>query len=176
MPLKLNVGLSKKLGLPDYGSLGASCYVEIELDQTLIVSDLDGFHERVRRTFTACRQAVDDELSRYRSAGAEGPGATLQSSPAAARDTNGTGNQRNGNGHSASDKQVGFARQLATDIDGLGPRKLDALAKKMFGKAVGALSVIEASGLIDTLKSIKTGKIDLSAALDGTAERKGAAA
>lgn len=64
MPMKLNVGLSKKLGLADYDSLGVSCHLELELDQSLIVSDPDGFQERVRRTFTACRQAVDDELAR----------------------------------------------------------------------------------------------------------------
>ena len=28
MPLRLNVGLSKKVGLPDYGSLEASCHVD----------------------------------------------------------------------------------------------------------------------------------------------------
>ena len=32
MPLTLNVGLSKKIGQPDYGSLGASRNVQVELD------------------------------------------------------------------------------------------------------------------------------------------------
>jgi len=42
MPLKLNVGVSKKLGLPEYSSVGASCNVEVELDSTML-HDLDGF-------------------------------------------------------------------------------------------------------------------------------------
>ena len=35
MPLKLNVGVSRKVGLPDYCSAGASCNVEVELDSGL---------------------------------------------------------------------------------------------------------------------------------------------
>ncbi len=32
MALKLNVGVSRKVGLPDYGSVGASCNLELEID------------------------------------------------------------------------------------------------------------------------------------------------
>ncbi len=55
MPLKLNVGLSKKLGLPDYSSIAANCHLELEIDQSLVVRDLTGSNERVRRSFTPCR-------------------------------------------------------------------------------------------------------------------------
>jgi hypothetical protein len=52
-----NVEICKKIGQPDYGSLGASCNVEVELDQSLIFDDLDAFQERVMHAYTACREA-----------------------------------------------------------------------------------------------------------------------
>jgi hypothetical protein len=69
MPLKLNVGISKKIGQPDYGSLAASCHVEVELDQALLQADLSSFHDRIQKTFAACRQAVNDELAGSQSDG-----------------------------------------------------------------------------------------------------------
>jgi hypothetical protein len=76
MPLKLNVGVTKKLGLPAYSSTGASCNLEVELDSNLL-HDPAGFHAEVRDAFVAARQAVDDELARLQvQAGvAEIPGA-----------------------------------------------------------------------------------------------------
>src|SRR3954466_5741698 len=66
MPLRLNVGVSRKVGLPEYSSVGASCNLELELDAMLIRTDLDGLHEQIRGAFVAARQAVDDELARFR--------------------------------------------------------------------------------------------------------------
>lgn len=63
MAVTLSVGLQKKVGLPDYGSLGASCHVEFEIDRCLIDHDLDSFHQKVAGAFAACRQAVNDQLA-----------------------------------------------------------------------------------------------------------------
>ena len=64
MPLRLNVGVSRKIGLPQYGSVGASCNVEVEVNAALIDRDLDAFHARVRDVYVAAHQAVHDELVR----------------------------------------------------------------------------------------------------------------
>lgn len=65
MPLKLNVGLSRKIGLPNFGSLGASCHLEIELDAQLIARDRNEFDQQVQQAFEACSQAVQEELNRH---------------------------------------------------------------------------------------------------------------
>ena len=66
MPLKLTVGLSKKVGLPNYGSLGATCGLEIELASSALHVDPEGFERQVRDGFAACAQAVQEELDRHR--------------------------------------------------------------------------------------------------------------
>ena len=54
MPMTINVGLSRKVGLPDYGSAGASCHIEFEAEHGLLDRDLDAFQERVRKAFVVC--------------------------------------------------------------------------------------------------------------------------
>ncbi len=74
---------------------------------------------------------------------------------------------RNGS-HAASQKQIGFIHQLARGIRGLGPRNLDQLTGRMFGKPLAGLTSMDASSLIDTLKAIKEGSVSLDAALNGS--------
>ena len=175
MPMKLNVGLCRKIGQPDYGSLGATCNVEVELSGSLLQEDLEGFHRQVRAAYDACRQAVANELARNQSNDASTNRAQANTQPP----PESTGGQQNGNGHSngsngnggrgASDKQLTFIRQLAGQIKGLGVRRLETLAQNMYSKPLAGLNSFEASGVIDTLKAIKAGDVDLDVALNGAA-------
>ncbi len=63
MPVRINVGLSKKVGQQNFGSLGATCNVEFELDGGYDNGSTDRFQDAVRRAYSACREAVEAELS-----------------------------------------------------------------------------------------------------------------
>jgi hypothetical protein len=69
--MKLNVGVSRKVGLPDYGSVGASCNLELEVEYGLLDRDVEAFHAKVRDAYVAAHQAVQDELARLRGPEAE---------------------------------------------------------------------------------------------------------
>jgi len=188
MPMTVTTGLSKKVGTANYGSVGATCNITFEADHNLLEHDLEGFQQRVKHAFIAARQAVHDQLAReLNSPTSNGTAITEPAEPAHATNGNGAtnghangtnGNGSNGNGHrngsngtsghGASEKQIGYARQLAKSIQGLGIRRLETLASKMFGKPLAAFTSLDASGLIDTLKSIKAGEIDLDTVLEGT--------
>ena len=179
MPITIDVGLSKKLGTANYGSIGASCNVSFEVGHDLLNNDLEAFHAKVKDAFTACRQAVQDELTRVQSnesVNGVSNGVIEQSTTTR---TNGNGHGSNGNGHrgghdsgqcnhTASIKQMDYARQLAKSVPNLGVRRLEALAHTMFSKPLAALTSMDASGLIDTLKSIKAGELKLDMVLEGT--------
>ncbi len=192
MPLTLNVGISKKIGQPDFGSVGATCNVSVELDAALLTREPDAFQRHVRNAYAACSQAVNDELARQTTPGMAAPSGNgvhtaaaapngngngaAQPAPANAAAGNGNGNGTSGNGngngnsngsHAASQKQMGYVNQLARQIRGLGVRKLDSLTGKMFGKPLAGLSSLDASVLIDQLKAIKDGNVSLDATLNG---------
>ena len=64
MPLRLTVSISQKVGQPNYGSLGASCQVECELESGLLQEGPERFQEAAQEVYAACAQAVADELAR----------------------------------------------------------------------------------------------------------------
>ena len=161
MPLTLNVGLSRKIGLPDFGSLGATCHVTVELDGHLIQHDLEAFHRHVRQAYAACRQAVQEELSRQEAA-----------------DTHPTGNNGNGhtNGHAANGNGQARRRDNPRPATASQVRAIEAIAKRQRldsplylenrfrVHSAGELTLTEASSLIDELKGGNTSRAQGAAA------------
>lgn len=156
--LKLNVGTNRKVGLPDYGSAGASCNLEVELD-TGLFHDLDGLQQVVRRAYAACNQAVQDELTRLKAVTTKATAKTevveVRTAPAykGARITstaNGTALPAPVNEpRAATSSQVRAIRAIASRrcID------LPTLLRDRFGiTTAGELGIRQASELIDELK------------------------
>ena len=156
MALKLNVGVSRKVGLPDYGSVGASCNLELEVEVGLLERDLDAFHARVRDAYVAAHQAVHDELARLQ-APVEAP-----SDPPAPPRHHASNGHPGGNGHAdrppagrprprrpATDKQVRAIRTIA----GRQHADLDGLLRGYGVDRPEDLSLRQASELIDALKT-----------------------
>jgi hypothetical protein len=63
MPLKLNVGASRKVTDHNYGSRGASVNLEAELD-TALVEDAPRLRARIRHLFGLARASLQEELER----------------------------------------------------------------------------------------------------------------
>ena len=64
---------------------------------------------------------------------------------------------------------MAYARQLAAHIAGLGVRRLEGLANRMFGTPLLGLSVAKASTLIDSLKAVQAGQLDLKSIFNAAA-------
>src|SRR5215469_8583808 len=112
MAIKINVGVNKKIGLPDYGSAGSHCNIEIEADNS-ILDNAEQFLARVKDAYEVARQSVEEELAHHRpSYGASQTRSTGQSNrePETQQDYRNSGgsqyNQSSGNSYGASDKQM----------------------------------------------------------------------
>jgi hypothetical protein len=139
------------------------------LDGSLLQNDLERFHQQVRRAYAVCGHAVNDELARHRDHSQPSSQPPNQP-PAPGRPQNGSNGAGYGNsstGQKASAKQLDYAQRLAGQVKGLGTRRLEGLAQKMFRKPLPELSSLEASSLIDTLKEFKAGTLKLGSALNG---------
>jgi hypothetical protein len=136
--LKLNVGLSKKIGESNYGSRGAAVNLELEVESAL-VEQPERLRERIRGLFAMATAAVDEELSGVAA-------------------SNGNGH---GNGHRRDNTRKATASQ-ARALHVIADRQrvdLAGLLRQRFGvDQAGDLSITEASALIDEMKSPVSGK------------------
>ena len=171
MSVKLNIGLSRKVGEASFGSRGASINLEVELDNG-VLNDPGQLRNRVQDLYMLARQSVDEELQRPAEAGpsepshANGNGQRRITHAANAnghtnghatngRVTNGHGNH-NGNGHG----RIEVARATQSQIraifaiskrQGLDPHTV--ISERYRVHKMDELTIREASALIDDLKS-----------------------
>jgi hypothetical protein len=153
MPLKVNIGASKKVADQNYGSRVASVNLEIELDASL-VNEPTKLQEKIRQMFGLVRQSLTEELN-----GANGNGHTPPAnnngngngnghSPPA--NGNGNGSSRNGNPRQATQSQVKAIHAIARN------RRIDVgqfLNDRFHVNKPEDLNIKEASQVIDELKS-----------------------
>ncbi len=176
MPIKLNIGLSRKVGETNYGSRGASINLEVELDNG-VLNNPGQLRERVHDLYVLARQSVDEELQRPADAGPNEPshengnghartnGHSNGNGHANGHAANSNGNASNGNGHSNGHSngqhnrvEVAGATQsqiraifAITKRQGLDPHQV--INDRFRVHKMEELTIREASSLIDELKN-----------------------
>ncbi len=170
MPMKLNVGLSRKVGEPNYGSRGASVNLELEIDSTL-AAEPDRLQERIRELFGLARASIDEELQsattqpasdaqrtngraadNTRQPHASGRNGATRSTTTGYR-SNGNSRQPANNPPPATASQV---RALHAITNRLGLNLEDVVQERFNISDATVLTVAEASQLIDDLNSTNT--------------------
>ncbi len=143
MAVTVNVGFSRKVGEPNYGSRGASVHLEVELDRSAI-EDGERFRSEMERIFERARDAVDRELQRNLPRSSEH--ANLDECAEVSHRQNG----RKRAPRPATPNQLraiqAIAQHRAVDL-----RQL--LDVEFNSKMAEELTIVEASQLIDRLKS-----------------------
>ena len=144
MAVKLSIGLSKKVGLPRYSSLGASCYVELEIDPSLLDSNFAGFHEKVASLFATCQQAVDEQLAQQTDL-PQGTGSVQPQHSTRPVDFHGpvaSGQKFNGNNQTA-EQITGTDTAAAASHNKLTCRQLRAILEMVRRQQLDLLSLIQ---------------------------------
>ena len=145
MPLKLNTGISRKVGQPNYGSVQASCFLEVELTSD-VLQDYEKFRAQVRNAFGACEQAVEEQLATEPSPAASSSNGHSQNG----QSSNGSGNGHVGNVRQATQSQVRAIKAIA------GKQRIDVtsfLLNRHGCNSAETLTLKQASEVIDELKS-----------------------
>ncbi len=140
--IRLNVGFSRKVGEPDFGSRGASVNLDIELADAAIDAPQE-LQASIRRLYALAREAVAEELQHSRNDTAES-------------------RKQGGNNGSAPGPMTMAQRKaieaIARDM-GIDP---SAEIHRRFGLDMEQLSLAQASEAIDHLKHLQTAGNDSS--------------
>jgi hypothetical protein len=142
MPLRVNVGLSKKVGEENFGSRGASVNLELELDSNL-ANEPGKLQERIRQLFGLVRTSLAEELNGASNGRSNAP------------PSNGAQPKPPANFRRATQSQVKALHAIAKD------RRLNLVAlldERFRVNRPDDLSIKQASDLISSLKTAEEGR------------------
>jgi hypothetical protein len=158
MPLKLNVGASRKVTDNNYCSRGASVNLEIDLDTTL-VTDPPKLQDKIRHLFRVVRTSLAEELNGggHHANGHADPNGNGQHAAAARPAANG-----NGGHHGARD--AGPRRSTSSQCKAIyaiaranGVHLGDYLNQRFHAERPNELTLRQASEAIDDLRAFGVG-------------------
>lgn len=158
MPLKLNVGASKKVGEPNYSSRGASINLELELDASL-VSKPQELQAKIGYLFGVVRKSLAEELNGNghgappNENGSSPNGHNVQANDERQGTTSGNGQTKNQNSPSPRPATRSQAKALFAISKSRGVDLTKLLRERFRVGRAEQLSIREASQLIDELKS-----------------------
>ena len=139
MTHKVTVGLHQKVGQPNFGSLGASCCIELQLDDTE-ADRPDVVSAKIKRAYAVCRQSVAEQLASDPSQCPAGsPSHRTNTQPAAISPP-----------RSATDAQVRAIRAIASKA---GVQVASELYDRYGVRSPSQLTLSQASQVIDHLKA-----------------------
>jgi hypothetical protein len=153
MPLKASIGLSRKVGQENYGSLGANCQLEIELDASLI-GDAEAFHEKIQRLYALANQAVTDQLARQATAPSNNGNGNGHARSTNGRNGNGSNGRTNGDvdNSPASNRQIKYLLDIARQRHRLDLAQTAEFCREQVGvNDIYQLTKSQASAVIDHL-------------------------
>jgi hypothetical protein len=158
MPLKLNVGASRKVTDNNYGSRGASVNLELELDASL-VAETGKLQEEIRRLFGLVRASVAEELNGHGSANGDGhdAAATANVRPAHSGVGARTAGKARANGAGSRPATASQVRALHAIARSQGIELSQFLYDRFQLHRANDLLINQASSAIDALKAVGGG-------------------
>lgn len=158
MSVKLNIGLSRKVGEARFGSRGASINLEVELDNG-VLNDPGLLRDRVQDLYVLARQSVDEELQRPAETGPSEPSHTNGNGHGRISHTANGNGPKNGHANGTGQGRIEVARATQSQIraifaiskrQGLDPHTV--INDRYRVHKMEELTIREASALIDDLK------------------------
>jgi hypothetical protein len=158
MPLRLNVGASRKVTDNNYGSRGASVNLELELDASLVTEPAK-LQERIRDLFDLVRASLAEELNGHGAASNDDREEATPTGDPAARPHSATDGTRGCNGSHRPGPRPATSSQVRALYAIARSRGIDLpqfLRDRFESRRANDLSITQASAAIDALKAAES--------------------